>query len=195
MTLKEAEKLSPVTVVYERDCKYHGDYNGRFITINTANDETTQIVVLLHEIGHALDKNKDNRVLREYRAFKYAMKHVVSDPILEDRFVSLVTELLSYENWPDHQRAVRRLMKLRRWKKLCKSERKIKMKYPEIVAQARKVAKECDLPVIVYETTKGVFNRRCYKATTEPRFSYLLRDNPRPVIRLLTVYPNGIVAQ
>lgn len=130
MTLKEITKLSPVEVRYvpmPDGGRYYLN-TPQYITINENIGKIQQATALLHEIGHALCdikkckcfKKSVDEVLREYHAYKFVLKHVKNDKKLMRQFIKDVEYVLNNNCYPDHNKAVQRIIRLKQWTKFCK---------------------------------------------------------------------------
>ena len=69
------------------------------------------------------------------------------------------------------------------------------MKYPKVVAHARKLAMETNRPYVVYQIIGKSLFRQQYEYCAEQDFKIRLETGETAVIRLLTLYPNGTVVQ
>ncbi len=68
------------------------------------------------------------------------------------------------------------------------------MKYPEIVKRARKIVRVLGEPIIVYQFDDAS-KRTHYNYDTQQDFDDVLAEGLYPVIKLLTLMPNGKVVQ
>ena len=71
------------------------------------------------------------------------------------------------------------------------------MKYPKVVAEAQSKATEWALPVVVYENLNSRWWNAAskYNYCAEVTFNFLIESGKWPLIRLLLILPNGVIAQ
>ena len=134
--IKRLIELSPCVVQFTSVMHYYGEFchpdeAENHIKVYSGAKEYEQIAVLAHEIGHALCEEKKCKCRKslpgdhaptEYHAMKFGLNWLLKHRHKE----SLMWEVDNLEKWsvfcqcsPDHQKAARKVMKLKLWKK-CK---------------------------------------------------------------------------
>lgn len=92
-------------------------YSDKMIEIAPSNNKTFELLVLSHELGHVIDKEKRGlkRPLfwREYHAFKFALERACEyrkRRLLKETLKRIMANAISFK-YPVHSAACRRLMK------------------------------------------------------------------------------------
>ena len=125
----QIEKLSPVKIIYRRsiDCCGLYDATNKYITIEATIVGAEKAVVLLHEIGHAIHdakncrcmamEDRSNHTLGEYHALRFVMNYIKGNQEQIQIFIQGIIRELRRGDIA-HRTAVRRIMKLKAYKKL-----------------------------------------------------------------------------
>lgn len=132
ITRAQLKKLSPVEIRYQ-PCRNLGAYyypkydTGQlksFIEIDDDLEPTEQVLILLHEIGHAVHHIKNckchtdkNRTLAEYHAHRFIMKHIKGDNELIKEFVKAMYMFIHSE-FAVERGAAKRIVKLKSYANL-----------------------------------------------------------------------------